>query len=68
MILLQEWLLSSNVKRDDFLSANREGIYSLLGYLSFYYFSSVLATFVSKTGHVDSHILVTQLHIATFIL
>uniref|UniRef100_F1L181 Phosphatidylinositol-glycan biosynthesis class W protein n=1 Tax=Ascaris suum TaxID=6253 RepID=F1L181_ASCSU len=47
---LQEWLLSSNVKRDDFLSANREGIYSLLGYLSFYYFSSVLATFVSKTG------------------
>ncbi|VDM47864.1 unnamed protein product [Toxocara canis] len=47
---LQEWLLSADVKRDDFLSANREGIYSLLGYLSFYYFSSVLATFVSKTG------------------
>ncbi|VDK23249.1 unnamed protein product [Anisakis simplex] len=47
---IQAWLLSDSVPRNDFVSANREGIYSLLGYLALYYLSSVLGSFISSTG------------------
>ncbi|MFH4976935.1 hypothetical protein AB6A40_003644 [Gnathostoma spinigerum] len=47
---LQEWLISDKTERNDFLSANREGIFSLIGYVSFYYLSSAVASFLSSTG------------------
>uniref|UniRef100_A0A0R3RS13 Phosphatidylinositol-glycan biosynthesis class W protein n=1 Tax=Elaeophora elaphi TaxID=1147741 RepID=A0A0R3RS13_9BILA len=47
---LQNWLLSEDVKRDTFIAMNREGIFSLLGYLSIYYFASAIASFMCSTG------------------
>uniref|UniRef100_A0A1I7VKY3 Phosphatidylinositol-glycan biosynthesis class W protein n=1 Tax=Loa loa TaxID=7209 RepID=A0A1I7VKY3_LOALO len=46
----QNWLLSENVSRDTFIAMNREGIFSLFGYLSMYYFASTIASFMYSTG------------------
>ncbi|VDN20036.1 unnamed protein product [Gongylonema pulchrum] len=43
---LQMYLLSGKIKRSDFLAKNREGISSVLGYLSIYYFASAIASFL----------------------
>uniref|UniRef100_A0A1I8EPL3 Phosphatidylinositol-glycan biosynthesis class W protein n=1 Tax=Wuchereria bancrofti TaxID=6293 RepID=A0A1I8EPL3_WUCBA len=47
---LQNWLLSESVNRDTFIAMNREGIFSLFGYLSIYYFASAIASFMYSTG------------------
>ncbi|VDN17209.1 unnamed protein product [Gongylonema pulchrum] len=47
---LQNWLLSETVKRDSFVSMNREGIFSMFGYLSIYYSASAVASFLYSTG------------------
>ncbi|VDN82272.1 unnamed protein product [Brugia pahangi] len=47
---LQNWLLSESVNRDTFIAMNREGIFSLFGYLSIYYFASAIASFMYFTG------------------
>ncbi|VDK86167.1 unnamed protein product [Onchocerca ochengi] len=46
----QNWLLSDSVDRNTFITMNREGIFSLLGYLSIYYFASAIASFMCSTG------------------
>ncbi|KAM3718943.1 GPI-anchored wall transfer protein [Dirofilaria immitis] len=57
---LQEYLISSKTERKDFISKNREGIFSLYGYLSIYYFASTIASFlftgISHQDYCDSHI------------
>lgn len=50
ILLLKDWLLSETAPRDDLISMNREGIFSLFGYLTLYYFASAIATFLSHTG------------------
>uniref|UniRef100_A0A915PSH3 Phosphatidylinositol-glycan biosynthesis class W protein n=1 Tax=Setaria digitata TaxID=48799 RepID=A0A915PSH3_9BILA len=47
---LEDWLLSENSSRDTFIAMNREGIFSLFGYLSIYYFASAIASFMYSTG------------------
>ncbi|CAG9540583.1 unnamed protein product [Cercopithifilaria johnstoni] len=47
---LQNWLLSEDINRDTFIAMNREGIFSLFGYLSLYYFASSIASFMHSTG------------------
>ncbi|KAM3718942.1 Beta-1,3-galactosyltransferase sqv-2 [Dirofilaria immitis] len=47
---LQNWVLSDTVNRDTFITMNREGIFSLFGYLSIYYFASAIASFMYSTG------------------
>ncbi|OZC07110.1 GWT1 protein [Onchocerca flexuosa] len=47
---LQNWLLSDSVDRNTFIAMNREGIFSLLGYLSLYYFASAISSFMYSTG------------------
>ncbi|VDN06592.1 unnamed protein product [Thelazia callipaeda] len=47
---LQKWLLSESAPRDNLVAMNREGIFSLFGYLSLYYFASSIASFMSSTG------------------
>ncbi|KAL3994888.1 GWT1 family protein [Acanthocheilonema viteae] len=47
---LQNWLLSEDINRDTFIAMNREGIFSLFGYLSIYYFASCIANFMFSTG------------------
>ncbi|VDK70917.1 unnamed protein product [Onchocerca ochengi] len=57
---LQEYLLSNETERTDFISKNREGIFSLFGYLSLYYFASAISSFLftgtSDQDYCDSHI------------
>uniref|UniRef100_A0A0R3RSC4 Phosphatidylinositol-glycan biosynthesis class W protein n=1 Tax=Elaeophora elaphi TaxID=1147741 RepID=A0A0R3RSC4_9BILA len=43
---LQEYLISNKTKRKDFVSKNREGIFSFCGYLSIYYLASAIANFL----------------------
>ncbi len=47
---LQSWLLSTSTPRDDVISANREGIYSLFGYLALYFTASLIGRLVANTG------------------
>ncbi|VIO93863.1 Uncharacterized protein BM_BM11952 [Brugia malayi] len=43
---LQQYLISNETKRKDFVSKNREGIFSFFGYLSIYYLASAIANFL----------------------
>ncbi|VDK67130.1 unnamed protein product [Litomosoides sigmodontis] len=44
--LLREYLISNKTKREDFVSKNREGIFSFCGYLAIYYLASATASFI----------------------
>uniref|UniRef100_A0A0N5ALE1 Phosphatidylinositol-glycan biosynthesis class W protein n=1 Tax=Syphacia muris TaxID=451379 RepID=A0A0N5ALE1_9BILA len=46
----EDWLLSDTTPRDNFLLANREGIFSLLGYCSFYYLSLSISIYAFSKG------------------
>ncbi|CAJ0931915.1 unnamed protein product, partial [Mesorhabditis belari] len=46
----EEWALSEDAPRTDFISANREGFCSLLGYIAMYYFASSIGKFITSTG------------------
>uniref|UniRef100_A0A1I8EQN4 Phosphatidylinositol-glycan biosynthesis class W protein n=1 Tax=Wuchereria bancrofti TaxID=6293 RepID=A0A1I8EQN4_WUCBA len=51
---LQEYLISNETKRKDFVSKNREGIFSFFGYLSIYYLASAIANFLfTATSHQE---------------
>ncbi|KAL3994889.1 GWT1 family protein [Acanthocheilonema viteae] len=51
---LQEYLISNKTKRKDFVSKNREGIFSFCGYLSIYYLASAIASFLfTEISHHD---------------
>ncbi|WKX95828.1 hypothetical protein Q1695_012349 [Nippostrongylus brasiliensis] len=46
----EEWILNGDNPRDTLISANAEGICSLMGYITIYYMADTLAMFISKTG------------------
>ncbi|CAJ0586804.1 unnamed protein product, partial [Mesorhabditis spiculigera] len=46
----EEWILADNEPRDTLISANREGICSLMGYIALYYFASSIGKFITTTG------------------
>ncbi|CAJ0608265.1 unnamed protein product [Cylicocyclus nassatus] len=46
----EKWILDGDNQRDNFFTANAEGICSLMGYLTIYYISDTIGLFISKTG------------------
>ncbi|CAJ0573374.1 unnamed protein product, partial [Mesorhabditis spiculigera] len=47
----EDWALSDDEPRDNLISANREGIVSLLGYISLYYFASAIGGHIMRIGN-----------------
>ncbi|GMR35413.1 hypothetical protein PMAYCL1PPCAC_05608, partial [Pristionchus mayeri] len=47
---IQEWVLDESAPRDSFVDANREGIFSLAGYIAIYYYSRAMGRFIAKTA------------------
>ncbi|GMT13425.1 hypothetical protein PFISCL1PPCAC_4722 [Pristionchus fissidentatus] len=49
---IQDWVLDESAPREGFLEANREGIFSLAGYIAIYYYSRAMGRFIAKTALV----------------
>lgn len=49
-IVTQDWTLDKEMAREDFVTANKEGLASLMGYLSIFYFARAVGKFIAKTG------------------
>lgn len=47
---IQDWVLDESAPRDTFVEANREGIFSLAGYIAIYYYSRAMGRFIAKTA------------------